>query len=229
MRASDRYTSTGLLPRVIPVFPLGGAILLPRATLPLNIFEPRYLEMFDEAMSGSRIVGIIQPAREAGEAETSKGRTVPLRQVGCAGRVSAYQELDDGRLIVGLSGVVRFAIESEAPSGKQYRTCAVTYDTYAGDLKPGEGADDVDRDKLLSTLKRFLEARSLKADWTSIGRAANEQLVNSLSIMSPYGAEEKQALLEAVDLKARSELLVALAEMEIASAGRSGGSGSTLQ
>jgi uncharacterized protein len=229
MRASDRYTSTSALPRVIPVFPLGGAILLPRATLPLNIFEPRYLQMFDEAMTGPRIVGIIQPAREAGEGESPEGRVVPLRQVGCAGRVTAFQELDDGRLIVGLSGVVRFAVTSEATSSKPYRTCAVNYTAYGADLTPGQGADDVDRDKLLSTLKKFLEARSLKADWQSIGRAANEQLVNSLSIMSPYGPEEKQALLEAADLKARSELLVALAEMEIASAGRSGGSGTTLQ
>ncbi len=229
MRSSDRYTATGMLPRVIPVFPLGGAILLPRATLPLNIFEPRYLEMFDEAMSGTRIVGIVQPAREANESEPTEGRSVPLRQVGCAGRVSAFQELDDGRLIVGLAGVIRFSIDAEVESGKQYRTSTVSYETYAADLRPGEGADDVDRDKLLSTLKRFLEARSLKADWSSIGRAANEQLVNSLAIMSPYGPEEKQALLEAVDLKTRSELLIALAEMEIASAGRSGGSGSTLQ
>ena len=129
-RSSDRYTSTGMLPRVIPVFPLGGAILLPRATLPLNIFEPRYLELFDEAMSGARIVGIIQPARDASEGESPDGRVVPLRHVGCAGRVTAYQELDDGRLIVGLSGIVRFAVGSEVASGKQYRTCAVTYDTY---------------------------------------------------------------------------------------------------
>ena len=229
MRASDRYTTTAALPRVIPVFPLGGAILLPRATLPLNIFEPRYLELFDEAMSGPRIVGIIQPAREAGDSESPQGSNVPLRHVGCAGRVTAYQELDDGRMIVGLTGIVRFGVESEPPSGRQYRTCAVSYETYAGDLTAGNGADAVDRDKLLATLKRFLEARSLKADWSSIGKAPNEQLVNSLSIMSPYGPEEKQALLEAVDLKMRSELLVALAEMEIAAAGRSGGSGSTLQ
>ncbi len=229
MRASDRYTSTSSLPRVIPVFPLGGAILLPRATLPLNIFEPRYLQMFDEAMSGPRIVGIVQPAREAESSESPQGRVVPLRHVGCAGRVTAFQELDDGRLIVGLSGLIRFAITSELPSEKPYRACTVDYAAYAGDLTSGQGADDVDREKLLSTLKKFLDARSLKADWASIGRAANEQLVNSLSIMSPYGPEEKQALLEAADLKARSELLIALAEMEIAAAGRSGGSGSTLQ
>jgi uncharacterized protein len=229
MRASDRYSSTSLLPRVIPVFPLGGAILLPRATLPLNIFEPRYLQMFDEAMAGARIVGIIQPARDAHEGESMQGRVVPLRQVGCAGRVTAFQELDDGRLIVGLSGVVRFSVTSEVSTEKPYRTCAVDYGLYAADLTAGQGADDVDRDKLLSTLKTFLEARSLKADWSSIGKAANEQLVNSLSIMSPYGPEEKQALLEAVDLRTRSELLVALAEMEIASTSRSGNSGSTLQ
>jgi uncharacterized protein len=229
MRTSERYTSVSQLPGEIPVFPLGGAILLPRATLPLNIFEPRYLQMFDEAMSAARIIGIIQPARDAGEQESPDGRVVPLRQIGCAGRVTAYQELDDGRLIVGLLGIIRFSVTTERSTAKPYRICAVDYAPYEGDLSAGQGADEVDRDKLLATLKKFLEARSLKADWPSIGRAANEQLVNSLSIMSPYGPEEKQALLEAADLKTRSELLVALAEMEIASAGRSGGSGSTLQ
>ena len=230
MRASERYPSIDGLPAKLPVFPLGGAILLPRVNLPLNIFEPRYLQMFDEALSGSRLVGIIQPAREASERESPIGKTIPLRTIGCAGRITAYQELDDGRLIVALSGILRFAVTDERPSERLYRICSVDFTAYKNDLVSGSGADDVDRDKLLETLKRFLEFRNLKADWNAIGRSPSEQLVNSLSIMSPYGPEEKQALLEASDLKTRSELLIALAEMEIAAAGSGGGgSGSTLQ
>ena len=228
MRSSERYPSIEGLPRELPMFPLGGAILLPRVNLPLNIFEPRYLQMFDDALSGPRLVGIIQPAREASERESPLGRNVPLRTVGCAGRISAYQELDDGRLIVALSGVIRFSVTAERALERLYRVCDVNFAPFKDDLVLGTGADDVDRDTLLKTLKRFLEFRNLKADWAAIGRSPSEQLVNSLSIMSPYGAEEKQALLEAADLKTRSELLIALAEMEIA-AGNSGSSGSTLQ
>jgi uncharacterized protein len=229
MKLADRYPSIDRLPTMLPVFPLNGAILLPRANLPLNIFEPRYLEMVDAALSGARMVGIIQPAREAGNRESPAGQSVPLRAVGCAGRIVAFQEQDDGRMIVSLAGVVRFRVASEAQVAKPYRMCHVAYSGFADDLTPDLGADAVDRDSLLAALKKFLEVRNLKADWKSISRSENETLVNSLAIMSPYGPEEKQALLEAADLKTRAEILVAFAEMEIASAGRGGSSGNTLQ
>jgi uncharacterized protein len=231
VKLSERYPSVADLPSAIPVFPLSGALVLPRANLPLNIFEPRYLEMFDDALSGARLVGMIQPARDTPNREKTADGPLPLRQIGCVGRIVAFQEQDDGRMIVSLAGVCRFRVAAEVATGKAYRVCQIESAAFANDLTPDYGADAVDREALLTALKRFLEARQLKADWTSIGRSPNEALVNSLAVMSPYGAEEKQALLEAVDLKTRADILVALAEMEIASAGRGGGSGSgnTLQ
>jgi Lon protease-like protein len=209
------------------VFPLRGAILLPRATLPLNIFEPRYLKMVDDVMSTSRILGMVQP-EGSDEEESPPGGTVPLRRIGCAGRITGYQELDDGRLLITLTGVARLRLVEEVPLQKAYRVCTVSYEEYAGDFAAGAGEDEVDRQGFLKALKTYLEARNLKADWSAVSKSSNESLINSLAIVSPYGPEEKQALLEAPSLKARAEMLVALAEMELAAAG-AGGSGSTLQ
>jgi hypothetical protein len=228
MKVSDRYPSIASLPVTVPVFPLRGVILLPRASLPLNIFEPRYLRMFDDVITGNRVIGIIQPERSGDEGESPVGSSAPLRRIGAVGRLSAFQELDDGRMIVSLTGIARCRIVHEPPSGKPYRICQVDYAPYANDLMPGRGEAEVDREALLTALKAFLEARRLKADWSAIGKSGTESLVNSLALMSPYGEEEKQALLEATDLKARAEMLVALSEMELAAA-RTGGSGSTLQ
>ena len=202
-----------------------GAILLPRATLPLSIFEPRYLQMVEDVMSTSRVLGMVQP--DGGEEESPAGRTVPLRRIGCAGRITGYQELDDGRLMITLTGIARFALVDEVPLDKPYRICTVNYDKFLGDFSEGAGEDDVDRQGLLKALKTYLEARNLKADWSAVSKSSNEMLVNALAIASPFGPEEKQALLEADDLKTRAEILVALAEMELAAS--AGGSGSTLQ
>jgi uncharacterized protein len=239
VKISDRYQKLGDVPSVVPIFPLRGVLLLPRATLPLNIFEPRYLKMFQDVISNQRVVGIIQTERQAERASNDtdipdqdlSGKASQLCKVGCVGRVTAFQELDDGRLIVSLSGVIRFDVTKEVTTAEPYRLCQVNYARFAKDLVSGSGEDDVDRDSLLKTLKAFLEARDLKADWAAIARSPNEMLVNALAVMSPYGPEEKQALLESVDLKSRAEILVALAEMELAagSRGGSGGSGSTLQ
>jgi uncharacterized protein len=225
---SERYRRPADLPPRIPVFPLRGAILLPRSTLPLNVFEPRYLAMIDDCMSSTRIIGIIQPKSnsEAGERESPLGKSVNLKTIGCAGRVTSYQELDDDRLIITITGLCRFEIIGEAETGKPYRTMSVSYDRFASDLTPGLGEERVDRSKLLTVLKSYLSANRMDADWSAIERAPSETLVNALSVMSPYGPEEKQALLEAKDLAARSDVLVALAEMELASRG---GSGTTLQ
>jgi Lon protease-like protein len=201
-------------------------ILLPRANLPLNIFEPRYLQMFEDAISGARLVGVVQPDRQTGQGESPEGSDVPLRHTGTVGRITAFQELDDGRMIVSLAGIARFDIKSETASGRLYRRCRVDFSRHAGDLEPGRGEASVDREALLKTLKAFLEARNLKADWSAIGKSGTEMLVNSLSIMSPYGPEEKQALLEAHDLKTRADILIALAEMELAAQGGGSQSGS---
>lgn len=223
---TDRYRRPSDLPSVIPVFPLRGAILLPRASLPLNIFEPRYLEMIDSALSGERIVGIIQPAGGDQEDESPEGKEIGLKRIGCAGRITSYQELDDGRLVITLTGISRFETLGEVPSDQAFRTVSASYDRFAQDFDSGRGEDQVDRDSLLRVLKSYLEANRLKADWSSITRASSEFLINALCVMSPYGPEEKQALLEADDLKTRADVLVALAEMELAAGG--GGAG-TLQ
>jgi hypothetical protein len=200
--------------------------LLPRATLPLNIFEPRYLEMIDDVMSGGRIIGILQPVVSGDDEESPIEKTAGLRSVGCAGRVTSYQELDDGRLIITLTGITRFQCIGEAETEMAYRIMSVSYDRFASDLTEGLGEELVDRRNLLRVLKTYLEANRLKTDWATIQRASNEFLINALSVMCPYGPEEKQALLEAEDLRSRAEVLVALAEIDLAS---NGSSGTTLQ
>ncbi len=228
MSPTDRYRRPSDLPPRIPVFPLRGAILLPRATLPLNVFEPRYLEMLDDVMSGDRVIGIVQPAIDTinDDEESPLGRSVGLRNVGCAGRVTSYQEVENSRLVITLTGIMRYEILDEALTDLPYRVASVSYDRFASDLNEGLGEDQVDRTNLLRVLRSYLDANRLEADWGAIQRASSEFLINALCVMSPYGPEEKQALLEAEDLKRRADVLVALAEMELAS---NGGSGSTLQ
>ena len=227
MSPTDRYRRPADLPPRIPVFPLRGAILLPRATLPLNVFEPRYLEMLDDVMSGDRLIGIIQPATsDPSDEEESPRGSVGLRNVGCVGRVTSYQEVDHARRMITLTGVMRYDILDEAVTDLPYRTMSVSYDRYASDLNEGLGEELVDRTNLLRVLRSYLDANKLEADWAAIQRASSEFLINALCVMCPYGPEEKQALLEAEDLKCRADVLVALAEMELAS---SGSSGTTLQ
>jgi Lon protease-like protein len=212
--AVKRYRSAEDLPPTIAVFPLRRTILLPRAVLPLSVFEPRYLDMLDDVMSTTRVLLIVQPV--SGESESPPGKSAALRRVGCVGRVTGYQELDDGRLAIALTGVTRCTLESEVSTPKPYRLFAVGFDRFADDFAAGDGEAEVDRNGLIAVLKAYLEARQLKADWASIANASSEWLVNSLAMIAPYGPEEKQALLEAPDLKSRAAVLVALAEMELA-------------
>ncbi|MDX2264984.1 MAG: LON peptidase substrate-binding domain-containing protein [Hyphomicrobiales bacterium] len=224
MGVTDRYRGPSDLPRAIPVFPLTGCILLPRSSLPLNIFEPRYLAMVNDAISDSRIIGIIQPQSPGGAQESPSGKAYSLRQTGCAGRITSFTETDDGRMLVTLTGIARFDVVSERQTTKPYRICEVSAEAYKEDFIPGHGQDLVDWDKFLTILKSYLEARKLVADWQSIQKSPAEMLINTLAMISPYGAEEKQALLEAADLKARSEVLMALAEMDMAAPDNGGGS-----
>jgi Lon protease-like protein len=207
------YHGPGDLPAVIPVFPLSGALLLPRGQLPLNIFEPRYLAMIDEALrSGHRLIGMIQPDPSLpGGTE----HTPNLYKVGCVGRLTQIAETGDGRYLIQLTGIARFRVEEELVVDTPYRQCHVTY-AFADDFNARKGEEAVDRESLLKALKDFLEANDLKADWDGIEKAPNEALVNALAMMSPYGPAEKQALLEAPDLKTRAELLVAVTEIELA-------------
>jgi Lon protease-like protein len=220
----ERYQGPGDVAQPIPTFPLRRTILLPRVPLLLQVFEPRYLAMLDDVMGGARLILIVQPAD--GEGESPPGKSVELRRVGCVGRVTSFQELDDGRLAISLTGIARCMLASEVDSTKPYRLWNVSFDRHLADFLPAS-EDAVDRQGLLAALKTYLGARQLRADWSAIAKASNEWLVNSLALAAPYGPEEKQALIEAPDLKARAEVLVALAEMELAAG--TGGSGSTLQ
>jgi len=221
---TERYRTLADLPAQIPVFPLQGCILLPRSNLPLNIFEPRYLAMAEDAIAGNRLIGIVQPLPAEEESPSAKG--FPLRATGCAGRLSAFSETDDGRVLITLTGICRFDIVGETHTTKPYRICDTNFRPYEKDLVRGYGQDAVDWPKFVEVLRAYLDARKLTADWDSIQRSPTELLINTLSMISPYGPEEKQALLEAADLKTRAEVLMALAEMEIAAPGS--GTGTSL-
>lgn len=222
------YLQPSDLPTRIPIFPLRGVILLPRTHLPLNIFEPRYLEMIDQALASSdRIIGVAQPGESDDDGEAQSDDAVRPRSVGGAGRITSFSETDDGRYVISLTGIARFELASEVTTTRQFRTFDVSFTPFANDLEAGRGEDEVDRDRLLRVLSDYLKANNLHADWKAIRRSSNEFLVNTLSMISPYESEEKQALLEAGDLKTRSEVLIALAEMDLASS--DDGSAPTLQ
>jgi Lon protease-like protein len=220
MPMNAAYKGPDALPTVIPVFPLPGALLLPRGQMPLNIFEPRYLAMIDDALrSGQRLIGMIQPDPAHPGADERKPH---LFRVGCVGRLTQYSESGDGRYLIQLTGVARYRIENELSVATPYRQCQVTYKPFIGDFTARKGEDEVDRKALLRALSSFLKANDLKADWEGIENAPNEALVNALAMMSPYDAAEKQAMLEAPDLKTRAEILVAVTEIELAKSNTSG-------
>ncbi|WP_299478499.1 LON peptidase substrate-binding domain-containing protein [uncultured Roseibium sp.] len=218
------YDTIADLPPVLPVFPLSGALLLPRTQLPLNIFEQRYLDMVDNALSGNRLIGMVQPASEAMGDESE---TPSLANVGCVGRLTSFQETGDGRYLITLQGITRFALGKEMRTYSAFREVECDFAPFSGDLKCGDGEDDVDRNGLLKTLRDYLDANNLEADWQSVSEAETEVLVNALCMMCPYGPQEKQALLEARDLKTRAETLIAITEMDLARSQNDGGS--TLQ
>ncbi|MGD0635071.1 MAG: LON peptidase substrate-binding domain-containing protein [Beijerinckiaceae bacterium] len=200
------------MPNVVPLFPLPGALLLPRGQLPLNIFEPRYLAMIDDALKGHRIIGMIQPDPQA----VSSREAPPLFKVGCAGRISQFAESGDGRYLITLTGIARFAVVDEIAAVTPYRQAKVDFAAFQSDFRPRLGEEEVDRDSVLRALRDFAVSNSLQIDWDSIHEAPNEALVNALAMMSPFGPREKQALLEAANLKGRAEVLVAITEIELA-------------
>jgi uncharacterized protein len=210
MKFLKDYNRPADLPDRLPVFPLPGALLLPRADLPLNIFEPRYLEMVSDALSGERMIGIIQP-----KDDSDTGERPGLMAVGCAGRITSYAETPDGRMLVTLTGISRFSIKSELTVTTAYRQVVAEFNPFAIDLVMDLGANEVNRPALLTAFKDYLTANNMSADWSEINAASTEVLVNTLSLLAPYPASEKQALLEAPDLKTRADVLVALTEMAL--------------
>lgn len=207
------YVKAADLPQVIPVFPLPGAILLPRGQLPLNVFEPRYLNMIDDAMAGDRIIGMVQPQAGA--------RSLPsLSLIGCAGRITSFAETSDGRYLITLTGCARFRLASELPAQTPYRQIRADFAPFEDDLS-APPVDDVglDRDGLLDALRAYLEMRGLDIDWDTAETAPPEALINSLSMALPFDPPEKQALLEAVSLTDRSTVLTALLTIDAATDG----------
>src|SRR5947209_707234 len=219
MSAPRRYRTVADLPAVIPIFPLSGVVLLPRARLPLNIFEPRYLAMVDTAMDQTRVIGMIQPRDPSQE----KANRPALAQVGCVGRITEYTETDDGRYLVTLTGIVRFHIAGERDVSTPFRQVAADYALFSADLFSTEDPP-IPRDRLLNALKPYLTQRAMQTDWKSIEDAPAETLVNALGMLCPFAASEKQALLEAPGLKERADVLIALLELANASATPAGGS-----
>lgn len=200
------------MPSVLALFPLSGALLLPRGQLPLNVFEPRYVEMIDDALRTNRLIGMIQPHPAASEHD----RAPDLLRIGCAGRIAQFAESGDGRYIVSLIGVARFALVAEVDATTPYRQAQIAFEGFASDFEASVGEEKVDRSSVIRTLRDFAEENNLQIDWDSINQAPNEALVNALSMMSPFGPREKQALLEAEDLKNRAEVLIAITEIELA-------------
>ena len=214
MPMNAQYRGPIEMPAVISVFPLPGALLLPRGQMPLNIFEPRYLAMVDDSLrDGHRLIGMIQPDPAHPGADANKPN---LFRIGCVGRITQLAESGDGRYLIQLTGIARFRIEEELPVSTLYRQCRVSYQPFVDDFVARKGEEQVDRKALLRALTAFLKANDLKADWEGIENAPNEALVNALAMMSPYDVAEKQAMLEAPDLKTRAEILVAVTEIELA-------------
>jgi hypothetical protein len=205
------------LPRVLPIFPLEGVLLLPGGRLPLNIFEPRYLAMFDDALASHRLIGMIQPC------EDGRGEAAPkVYETGCVGRITSFTETDDGRYLVTLSGLIRFDVARELPSNS-YRQVEPDYARFEKDLE--EDCSTIDRDHLMKVLGAYFEVNAIEGDWEAIEQTGDERLVTSLAMICPLGAPEKQALLESMTLTERAEALTAIMEMATHDSGGRDGEG----
>ena len=212
MSGRKTYSSVDDMPEIVPLFPLAGALLLPRGQMPLNIFEPRYLDMVDAALKADRIIGMIQPDSEQAD------ETAPpsLSRIGCAGRITQFADTGDGRYLISLTGLSRFTLVEEVASRKKFRQGRIDVSAFADDFREGLGEREVDRPDLIRTLKAYVKAEDLDINWSEVNTAPTEALVNALAMMCPFGPREKQALLEAVDLQARAAILVAMTEVELA-------------
>jgi Lon protease-like protein len=217
-----RPESLSDLPDFVPIFPLSGALLLPFGQRPLNIFEPRYVQMIDDALASDRLVGLVQPIDTS--EESPEGR-VPLHRVGCIGRITHFEESPDGRYFVILTGVCRFALGKERALGLPYRVGDIDTTGYGEDFEREHGVESVDRDKFLKMMRDYADFADLDLNWEEINKTGTADLVNFCCMVSPYGPAEKQVLLEAADLYQRAETLIAMAEYEMAR----GGSGAPLQ
>lgn len=205
------YRKPADLPQTIPLFPLEGAVLYPRGVLALNIFEPRYLNMVDDALGEQRLIGVIQPA-VGHEQEV----TPDLAEIGTVGRITTFAETDDGRYLVTLTGIARFHLQREINAGSPYRQALVSYETFAGDFAPSSDRG-IDRAELMKSLKTYAALHGFEVDWDSVEQAPTETVVNVAAQICPFDPVAKQALLEAETLQDRCRALIALLEWDVAS------------
>lgn len=214
---TDQYRGLSDLPETIAVFPLAGAILFPRWSLPLNIFEPRYLNMVDDAMAGSRLIGMVQTV--------GGDRACPdIAQIGCVGRLTSYSETEDGRYLISLTGICRFRVAEELNVSTPYRQIRADWDSFAKDFGNANTEDMPDRTQLTTALRTYSERNTMEVDWDAVRNAPLETLINALCAGCPFNTMEKQALLEAETVVDRSETLIKLLEMDLP-----GGESATLQ
>ena len=210
--------TVGSLPEILPIFPLPGALLLPRGHLPLHIFVPRYRKMTEAALSGERMIGMVQPRDPDAETIGDDGL---IYDTGCAGRIISFTEIDDGRFLLTLRGVCRFRIARELPLQDGFRRVRPDYEPYQQDVAEPAGLA-LDRENLIGSVHRYVHAKGLTADWPAIKEASDEALVVALSMMCPFEPREKQALLECRDLPALAHLLTSLLEMGVRDADGAG-------
>jgi len=203
----DRLSDT------VAIFPLSGVLLLPRGLLPLNIFEPRYLNMVDDALAGDRLIGMVQPVSAC-----AGGPAPEVYRTGCAGRITSLEETDDGRYLISLTGVSRFRVGDELPTVRGYRRVTADWQPFAGDL--GDEEARIDRSRLTARLGDYFARQGISANWDAIRQVSDERLVTSLAMICPFDAPEKQALLEAPTLADRADLLTTLIEMALLGGGR---------
>jgi Lon protease-like protein len=188
------------LPNIISVLPLSNFIIFPKTTVPLNIFEPRYIEMIDESMKTNKLIGMIQPKNT----KNSQINIPVLHEIGCLGKITSFKETDDGRYMIDLKGIVRFKISKELKTNRQYRECEVDYETYLNDLnKKKEDLNFSDLELIFKDLKSLFEKRGFIINWKALEKQSLDETINALAMASPFSLEEKQALLEAISLNVR--------------------------
>ena len=207
----------GTLPDVIPLFPLSGVILLPRSHLPLNIFEPRYLDMVRDALAADSVIGMIQPREPSVSASEP-----PLFQVGCLGRIVQHEDTPDGRILLALEGLARFKIGEELARTTPYRKAQVSYDAFENDGTEAVLGSPGVRENLIETLKKYLDLQGLQADWEALTIAPDERLINAMAMICPFEPGEKQALIEAGQLEERADLMTALMNFALQAGNESG-------
>ena len=208
MTGSGFSTEFHNLPASLPVFPLGGVLLLPYGRLPLNIFEQRYLAMTDDALRSERLIGIIQPTSEV----EGQQKVPSLYKTGCAGRITAFSETDDGRYLVTLLGICRFDVEHEVDSTRGYRRVVPNWEPFRSDVVKRDKFD-IDKERLLVALRGYFEKKTIDADWEAINRMNNVQLITTLAMICPFNATEQQALLVAEKIEDRASTMISLLEM----------------